>query len=158
MKKPALTKNKRYRQGIFTPENPEKFYIKDGPIIYRSGLELRYLNFFDRNPNVLFVASEEITVEYLSKVDMDNFGRPKKRRYFPDFVIKVRQQSGEVQTFFIEIKPKNQTVKPTRGRNLQNRLIEYQRNLDKWEAATKFCKSKGIKFEIMTEETIKSRG
>jgi hypothetical protein len=160
MKKPTLQHNKRFRQGVFTPKNPDKFHNKGQGIIYRSGLELRYLNYFDMNPNVLFVASEEFSIDYISLGDLDEKGRPKRKRYFPDFLIKVKKSNGEIQTFVIEIKPKSQTIPPPKQKNTAKyaeRLLEWQKNKDKWKAATLFCESRGLKFEIMTEETIKIR-
>ena len=38
-------------------------------IIYRSSWELRVMNYFDRNPNILQWASEEFSIPYRSPID-----------------------------------------------------------------------------------------
>ena len=38
-------RNKKFKQGIYKPKNPDKFWGKDGYAIYRSGLELNYFLF-----------------------------------------------------------------------------------------------------------------
>ena len=56
---------------------------------------------FDENPNVTKWASEEIAIPYLSPVDR------KRHKYYPDFIIEMKNKQGEVETVMIEVKPKS---------------------------------------------------
>lgn len=154
MKKPPLTNNPKFRQGIFTPEHPEKYAgPKDAPIIYRSGLELRYMKYFDTKPAILKWLSEEVVVPYISPLD------GKQHRYYPDFIIKVKDNDGNVKTFMIEIKPHHETVKPVKGKKrnatFMNEAATYINNMAKWKAAESFCEQKNISFGVWTEKELK---
>ena len=56
---------------------------------------------FDDNPNIIKWASEEIAIPYLSPVDR------KRHRYYPDFMVELKNKEGKVETIMIEVKPKN---------------------------------------------------
>ena len=58
---------KKWRQGVFTPTNSEKFI--GSKAVYRSGLELKFFRFCDTNPNVLKWGSENVVVPYKSPLD-----------------------------------------------------------------------------------------
>ena len=64
---------------------------------------------FDDNPNVIRWASEELAIPYVSPVDR------KRHKYFPDFLIEMRNRVGQIETVLIEVKPYKQTrfQKPT---------------------------------------------
>ena len=59
-----LVRNKNFKQGLFYPKHMDKFVSKERYAIYRSGLELKYFQMLDANPNVLKWGSEEIVVPY----------------------------------------------------------------------------------------------
>ena len=75
-------------KGRFTPQNPKKYRGDSTGIIYRSSWELRVMKWLDDNPNVVWWNSEELIIKYKSPVDQ------RIHRYFPDFVICVKQKSG----------------------------------------------------------------
>ena len=52
----------------------------------------------------------------------------------------------------IEIKPSSQTKKPINENSWS--YDTYIKNMCKWKATKEFCKSKGYKFKIITENTI----
>jgi hypothetical protein len=52
-----------YAQGLFTPINKQKYIGKNIPK-YRSGWELTFMTFCDSNKNVLYWASESISIPY----------------------------------------------------------------------------------------------
>ena len=108
------------------------------------------MDWFDRNPNVISWASEEVTVPYKSPVD------GKFHRYFPDFVVKIREQSGKTKTMMIEVKPKKQTMEPQVQRRVTkqyiNEVATWGVNQSKWKAATEYCLDRGWEFKLMTEE------
>ena len=95
-------------------------------------------------------ASEELTIPYMSPVD----GR--WHRYFPDFLVKYRNQHGEVKTMLIEVKPKKQTQPPAQQRRVTKRYITevttWGVNQAKWKAANEYCLDRGWEFKIFTED------
>jgi len=140
---------KKWRQGIFTPKNQDKFI--GSKAVYRSGLELKFFRFCDDNPNVLEWGSENIVVPYISPLDN------KAHRYYVDNYIAIKEES-EVVKYLVEIKPSKQTKPPTtKYRKRQHLLYEqkqYVINQAKWKAAKEFCKKKGLTFIILTEKEL----
>ncbi len=148
-----MPRDSKYNQGRFHPQNPEKYKGDVQNIIYRSSWELKFMQWCDRNPNVIEYASEEFCIPYLSPID----GRV--HRYFPDFIMKVKEQSGQVKNYIIEIKPKKQTVPPVqtskkRNRTFINEVKTYAVNEAKWKAAEEWCKDRLLKFMIITEDQL----
>jgi len=136
--------------GWFKPKNPKKYKGDPNNIVYRSSWELRVMKWLDEHPNIVWWASEELPIPYVSPVDN------KVHRYFPDFVARVRQADGEV-TVVLEVKPYKQTQKPTQKRQTKRFLQEvvtYAVNQEKWRAADLFCKEHGWQFKILTEKEL----
>jgi len=144
--------NKNFIQGYFHPRNPNKYIGNPENIVYRSSWELRFMNWCDLNESVLAYGSEEFFIPYRSPVDN------KVRRYFPDFIIKIKEQSGELKTYVIEVKPKKQTIPPKQPkRKTKNWLYEmktYSVNQAKWEAAEEWCRNRGMEFKVITEKEL----
>ena len=96
--------------------------------------------------------SEEFWIPYLSPVDN------RVHRYFPDFIIKVKESSEDVKTYVIEVKPKKQTMPPKqKSRVTKSYLYEaktYAVNQAKWKAAKEFCADRLIEFKIITEDEL----
>jgi len=152
MIKPKITPNSKYKQGIFKPLHPEKYAGDVSRLIFRSGLEKRYMMYFDQTPAITFWASEEIIVPYFSKID------GKMHKYFPDFIIRVKDVDNVERTFMVELKPFAQTQKPKGSKNKVRALqesITYEVNMAKWKAAAEFCDKHNMKFVVFTENTIK---
>lgn len=143
---------RKYIQGYFRPIHPEKYIGNPQNIVYRSSWELRFMKWCDESTNVIQYGSEEFFIPYRSPVDN------RIHRYFPDFLIKIQEQSGEVKTYLIEIKPQRQTVQPkVPKRKTKNWLYEmktYSVNQAKWAAAEEWCKSRGIEFKLITEREL----
>jgi len=141
----------KYKQGIFKPERPEKYKGNVNNILYRSGLELRYMNYLDRNPNVLEWASEEIFIPY-TQVDGT------RHRYFVDLWVKVKTKEGVIKQFLIEIKPFSQCYPPKtpkrKTKQYGERLKTFFINQSKWDAAKKAAEKNGMKFIILTEKDL----
>ena len=108
------------------------------------------MNYFDLNENILWWASEEVIIPYRSPVD----GR--YHRYYPDFVINVRQRDGRTKTLMIEVKPENQKNAPkVRARKTKkyiNEVVTYAVNQAKWDAATEYCNDRMWEFKVLTEK------
>ena len=138
-------------KGWFRPKNPQKYNGNANNIIYRSSWEVRVMKYLDENPNVIWWASEELHIPYVSPVDK------KVHRYFPDFVVKAKQKNGSIKTLVLEVKPEKQTQMPTQKRKTQRFLqeaITYAVNQEKWRAADLFCKEHGWQFKIITEKDL----
>lgn len=152
MKKPNLTFSSYYKQGIYKPKHPEKYVGDATKIIFRSSLELRYIKYFDENPNILRWGSEEIQIPYISPKD----GR--MHRYFPDFIVESLGKDGKKRKFIFEIKPKQQTIAPTgnpKSRKFLREALTYSINSAKWHFADKYAKKHNAQFVVLTEDQIK---
>ena len=139
-------------KGRYNPVNPKKYKGNPQNIIYRSLWERKFMVYCDTNDKVLEWGSEEIIIPYISPWDS------KVHRYFPDFYIKVKQSSGTLKKFIIEVKPKKQTRPPKPVERKTKRWIKEVRtfgiNEAKWKHATKWCKDNDMEFKILTEEEL----
>lgn len=138
-------------KGLFKPQNPQKYLGDPTKIIFRSMYELKYMKFLDAHPDVLKWGSEEVIINYLAPD-----GRI--RRYFPDFVVQLRNRKGEIEKLMVEIKPYVQTQPPKRPKKLTRKFLQeaetYAINKAKWAAATQFCEQKGLQFKVYTENEL----
>jgi len=138
-------------KGRFTPKHRSKYKGDSENVVYRSSWELRVMKWLDENPSVIWWASEELIIKYRSPLDQ------KIHRYFPDFIVRLKQKNGTESTVVIEIKPQKQTVKPEQKRKTKRYLQEaatYAVNQEKWRAADLFCKEHGWQFKVLTEKDI----
>lgn len=142
--------------GRFIPKNKNKYRGHIDKITYRSSWELFYFKWLDANPKVIAWNSEESVIPYFSNAD----GR--KRRYFMDVWFKI--EGG--QEFFIEIKPKKETVEPVppvqltaaAKKRFAQEIYTWQVNTDKWKAAKSLADKRGIIFRLLTEDGLKKLG
>jgi hypothetical protein len=136
----------------YKPSHPEKYIGDPNNIICRSSWERRFCYNCDLNPNVIAWGSEEIRIKYYDPV------KQKVRNYFPDFILKVREQTGEIKKYIVEIKPAKQTVEPKprsrKTKSYLNEVYTYATNQAKWKAAEEFCKDNMIEFKIITEKEL----
>ncbi len=141
-------------RGKYKPVHPDKYQGDPTKITYRSLWERKCMKVFDSNPNVIMWSSEEISVPYVSPVD------GKRHKYYPDFLIELKNNEGKIQTLLIEVKPDKQTTepkKPKSGRVTQRYITEVKRyavNAAKWDAAKSVCENYGWQFRILTEKDI----
>lgn len=140
---------KKYHQGIFTPTNPQKYLGDVSKITFRSSWELKVMMWCDKNQSVLAWNSEELIIDYYSPVDQRN------RRYFVDFVVRMRNNEGVVEDLILEIKPYKETIPPVKGNKKSKTWLKeaynWEVNKCKWEAATNFAKANNMKFIILNE-------
>lgn len=145
-----MKKNAKYRQGLYTLANPDKYKGNKNLVTYRSSYELCAFRFFDHNPNVLEWSSEETIIPYQNPLT----GRIS--RYFVDIYAKMRDKNGEVKKYLIEIKPHSQTLPPVQKNRKTKSLVyqqaEYIKNQAKWNAAAAFASKKNMQFVILTEK------
>ena len=139
----------------YSPQNPQKYIGNPKNIICRSLWERRVCRFLDDNINIVRWGSEELQIPYYSPVDRKN------HKYWPDFIVEKKDETGEVKTLVIEVKPKRQTQPPKqpkkKTKNFINECMTYETNIAKWKAAKTYCESKGWDFIIVTELDIFSK-
>lgn len=139
-------------KGKFQPSYPKKYRGDHRNIIYRSLWERKFMVYCDLNENILEWGSEEIIVPYRSPLDN------RYHRYFPDFYIKVKEKTGSIQKYLIEVKPYKQTKEPIPQKKKTKSYIynvtEYVKNQAKWKAAKEFCKDRRWEFKVLTEHEL----
>jgi hypothetical protein len=143
----------KYRQGEFTPRNPEK-YIGTYPIYYRSGLELHACMLFDKHPSILYWSSESLQIPYQNPLT----GR--HTIYIPDYVIVYVDKDGKQHAEIIEIKPLKETgfaksIYETRSKRDKAAILV---NHAKWQAAMAFAAKNNMTFRVMDETQICHQG
>ena len=139
-------------KSIFKPSHPRKYKGDARNIICRSSWERRFCNWCDINESILEWGSEEFWIPYLSPIDN------RTHRYFPDFIIKVKESTGVIKTYVIEVKPKRQTKPPIKKKRVSKSYLyemkTYSVNQAKWKAADELCKDRKIEFKIITENEL----
>lgn len=139
-------------KGKFKPVNPKKYHGNSNNIIYRSLWERKFCTYCDLNENIIEWQSEEKAIPYRSPLD------GKIHRYYPDFLIKVKESDGSIKKYMIEIKPSKQTIPPPKPKRQTKRYIsevyEYAKNQAKWEAAREWCIDHGYEFKVITEHQL----
>ena len=139
-------------KGKYRPSHPEKYKGNPMNIVYRSLWERKFMVYCDKNRNILEWWSEEIAIPYRSPIDR------RVHRYFPDFYIKVQENTGKVKRYLIEVKPLKQTVKPKKPKRQTKGYIreafEYARNQAKWKAAREYCADRMWEFKVITEKEL----
>ena len=139
-------------KGKYKPKHPRKYKGDPTNIINRSLWERKFMTYCDSSNNILEWCSEEIALPYRSPIDN------RVHRYFPDFYIKVRESTGIIKKYIIEVKPKKQTLDPIPQKRKTKSYIyevyEYAKNQAKWEAAREFCKDRKWEFKIITENEL----
>ena len=146
-------KNSGYKQGYYTPVNPDK-YLNGDPIIYRSSWERKFCHWCDHNEEVIGWVSEPLSIKYFNTLDN------KFHNYFPDFYIKMERE-GVVEEYLVEIKPKAQLQKPKIPKkrtlksmaNFKRGYETYVKNLCKTKALQEMAKSRNYKVMLLTEDS-----
>lgn len=144
-----------WKQGKFTPRNPDK-YNGTLPIIYRSSWEKRVFYFLDNHPSIVRWGSESVIIQY--KYQIDN----KMHRYYMDVDFIINDKEGNQKRYIVEIKPYDQTIPPKEPKKktpkamqrYNQAVLAYQKNQDKWTAAEVWAKNNGYIFQIWTERTL----
>ncbi len=138
--------------GKFIPKNPHKYLGNPTNIVYRSLWERTVMVRFDEDDQIISWGSEELIILY------EDPQTRKIRRYFPDFVVKMRQRDGNIAVMIVEVKPDSQCKPPKQKKKVTkkylNEVVTYATNQAKWKAATEFANKRGWKFIVLTENDI----
>ena len=78
----------------YKPSFPKKYKGNANNIICRSSWERRFCHYCDLNENILEWGSEEFFIPYISPIDR------RVHRYFPDFIIKVKDWRRVTNTVY----------------------------------------------------------
>lgn len=147
------TINKKFRQGIYKPINPQKYKGNDFPR-FLSSWELKLFRWCDMNDDVFEWSSESIAIPYHNPVT------EKTSCYFPDVIMKLKI-NDQIRKYLVEIKPFRQTQNPKdfdQSRKKKKTIIyenlNYIKNIAKWEAAKKWADKMGYEFSILTEKEL----
>jgi len=144
----------KFNQGYFNPKNPDK-YGGVRPIIFRSGWELKFMNWCDMHPSVICWGSEPKAIPYVSPIDQ------REHQYWVDFFIVV--QKGAVrERWLIEIKPSSQVNPPDKKLLEGNRTLPKMKrynwqlrtflvNRAKFDAAKRYAAARGWRFGVCDE-------
>ena len=135
----------KYAQGIYTVKNPQKYLGNRAPR-YRSGWEMSFMVFLDNNENILHWASESLKIPYKHPFT----GKP--TIYIPDFFVVYKNKFGKTIAEVVEIKPKKQSIIESKASAANKMVVAV--NMAKWSAATKYCKSQGLVFRVITEDDL----
>lgn len=139
-------------KGKFRPSKPKKYKGDPTNIVYRSLWELKFMRYCDSNTNIVKWSSEEIVIPYRSPID-NRF-----HRYFPDFYLKYKDNTGKMIEKVVEIKPAKQVQEPKvqkrKTKKYVTEVVTYAKNQAKWLAAEEFCKDRKWKFQILTEKEL----
>jgi hypothetical protein len=142
-----MTYNKQLHQGKFIPKFPNKYKGDVGNVIYRSGYEVKFMNWCDMNDDVREWSSEEVVIPYRSPLDS------RVHRYYVDFLVRIREQ-----TYLIEVKPERFTKEPAipkrKTKRFLNEVAQYAVNQAKWKSAREFCADRKWEFKIITEKEL----
>ena len=140
----------KFAQGRFEMKNPDKYVGTKTPLA-RSSWEFVFMRMLDEHQGVEKWASESVQIPYRDPLN----GR--QTIYVPDFFIMYNDKNGKKHAEVVEVKPIGQTLREKVGKSLYNQE-QYVKNLAKWEAATAWCRQKGIKFRVVNEDDIFHQG
>ena len=140
---------------LVNPEHIAKYRGDHTKIQMRSSWEMKFFFSLLKSDKVIWFSSEQTVLWYRFKID------DKKHRYIMDFSYATRSSKGVEKIFLCEVKPFCQTQKPTRvtkrgkirnGRTYARDLVNYIKNLNKWQAALDYCRLKGYEFVFLTDD------
>jgi TnsA endonuclease N terminal len=143
----------------FFPKNPEKYIGANiNNIISRSSWEMTMMNYLDEHEMVLRWCSETVPSNTMhSGISGIPYYNPLAKlwsRYVPDFfVCYIVPNTNKTHIEIIEIKPLDE-VPGFKGKVSKLKEARQIINSAKFMAAMKFCKERGWKFRIMTENEL----
>jgi hypothetical protein len=130
-------KTNQWKDGKYNQVNFNTFY-KKGFIIsmkanmqiwYRSGFEKEIYEYLEKDNNIITFRPEPFIIKYHYSVEKQN------RNYLPDVLCFYK--NGDIK--LVEFKPEYK--------------LKEQKNIDKFQAAEKYCQEKGMIFEVWTEKS-----
>jgi len=152
-----IRKDSRFHQGYHKLENPHKLigtYNAKMGVMFRSGLELKFIQLLDLSPRCIrwTYESDELIIPYYNPV------KKKMCSYYPDFYIEMLGNSNRLLKYIIEVKSQKDTEKPDREKYKTKKAYLYQLANSavveaKRMASLEYCKNKNMVY--VTEEYFK---
>ena len=139
----------KYAQGLYEVKNTEKYVGKKKPYM-RSSWETIFARLCDNNPAITQWASEPFMIPYRNPFT------GKSTVYVPDFLIVYVDKKGVKHAEIIEVKPKKESAMQF-AKSKRDKAAVILNNA-KWAVANVWCKAKGMKFRVVTEEDIFIQG
>lgn len=136
----------KFAKGQYNLKNPEKYIGSTAPI-YRSSWEIAVMRMCDNNPAIQQWASEPVRIPYRDPLT------GKQTVYVPDFLVMFEDKQEKKHVELWEIKPANQQILEKVGKNPYNQA-QFVKNQAKWQVATQWAKSRGMKFRVLNENDI----
>lgn len=135
-------KNGPYKQGYIDPKTCKKYIkqLQHEPIIYRSSLELKFINYCENCESITTWGSEVFGIEYFDPRSNN------VRHYYPDYIV----MNSKGKKLLVEIKPYQFTLKPKLMESYAGST--WITNMLKWQAAKKWANDNGWEFIIVTEK------
>lgn len=138
-------------QGYFHPHNLSKYVGNANNIIFRSHWEFKFLEFCDKNDNIIKYSSEAVKVPYINPFDH------KVHQYYIDIFIEMRCSDGKTAKWLLEIKPDKYTKMPNPPKKRTKKSLqayEYHRrmtliNIEKFKSAKYWAEQMGARFGII---------
>ena len=138
-------------KSLYRPHNPRKYKGDVNNIICRSSWEKKFCGWCDLNENIIEWGSEEFFIPYRAPDG-------KVRSYFPAGIMKVKEKTGKIKSYVIDVRPFKQTKPPKKRKKVSKSYIyeckTYATNQAKWEAANEWCKDHKVEFKIITEREL----
>ena len=159
MANPSKLSNKKYCQGYYKIQNPEKYMGNPNKVSFRSSWEYSFMVYLDNNPKIIKWGSETVVIPYT----LDG----KIHRYYSDFYYEIlKNDDNLMEKVIVEIKPMSEVFEPKRPKNetlksMQNyeySILMWMKNRCKWDAAISFAKQRSMTFVVITEEHLKKAG
>jgi len=152
----------KWKQGTYTLKHPEKYLGKENPK-YKSGLEERCFYYFDTNINILSWCYEPFPIPYFKPIIENNQIHMEERKYYVDFIATIKDTSGTIKKYMIEVKSKSETMPPVQPKKmtqknktrLMNEQLTFAVNQAKWQAASKFALAHDMNFIHLTDDMIR---
>jgi len=90
----------------FVPLNKEKYVGDVEKIMCKSLWERKLCKYLDIQDSVIKWCYECVKIPYMSPIDK------KKHTYYPDFMVMLKEKTGDIKTIIVEVKPEKQTKEP----------------------------------------------
>ena len=113
---------------------------------YKSSWELAFMELCDKHPAIINWAYEPIKVPYIHPITN------RSTVYVPDFLVVFVDKNMKQKVELIEVKPSKQAHMGKA--KAKDDKLQLAINTAKWEAATRYAKSHGMRFRIVTEYDI----
>ena len=172
--KPNTSDTARTKQGYYKVQNPTKYVGDPRLVVYRSSWEMKFCKWCDYSPSVTRWSSEPLKIPYYDRIsnmernkkerlDNNNPRNWKIRNYHTDFWVEINKGDGEIEKWFVEIKPENKLKKPTpppinsplkKIKRFNMDAKEYLINESKFASLNEWAKKHNMKFYVFTEKTL----